>query len=53
MADKNKQRSDAAISFIEGFLGRKENKSPVGNIVRGAQDRKAKLEEAKKKARGY
>jgi len=51
MDDKAKKRSDAAISFLSGWLGKQ--KTPVGNVVRKAQDRNAKLEEAQKKARGY
>jgi len=48
MDDKAKKRSDAAINFLRGFLGREENKAPVAKVVRRAQA----TEEAIKKMRG-
>jgi len=48
MDDKAKKRSDAAISFLQGFIGRKENKAPAAKMVRRAQA----TEEAIKKMRG-
>jgi len=48
MDDKAKKRSDTAISFLQGFIGRKENKAPVADVVRRAQA----TEEAIKKLRG-
>jgi hypothetical protein len=48
MDDKAKKRSDAAISFLQGFIGRKENKAPVAKAVRRAQA----TEEAIKNLRG-
>ena len=44
----NKKRSDAAINFLQGYIGRKENKAPVAKVVRRAQA----TEEAIRKMRG-
>ena len=38
---KNKSKSDHAIEFLQGFFGKKENKSKVSKIVRAAQQREA------------
>ena len=44
---KKKTRSDVAIDFIRGYLGREENKSKVGDIVRGANARQKEYDKYK------
>ena len=44
----NKNKSDQAINFLQGFFGDKKNNSPVSKIVRAKQKR----EEAYRKAMG-
>jgi len=48
MSDKNKKRSDAAINFLRGFIGRPENQAPAAKVVR----RTLATEDAIKKLRG-
>ena len=44
---KKKTRSDVAINFISGWLGREENKSKVGDIVRGKNARQKEYDKYK------